>query len=181
MKKCYKKRVLLCIAAMFSAFAVLFSGCGEKNEYILDESTFFFVMNNLQYYPEQYQGKNIEFACFTYDLTDVDGAVYRCGVRKCSSGYGCTCGNDTIIGFILDYGGKIPEPKNQSENTNEKTWINLKGTLASSNKTKISIYAYNADGSVDETRIETIEFLTFSVEKLSIITDYSGLNYYVVK
>lgn len=167
---------------ILSLILILFMtlSCGV-DEYILNERTFFLVMTNMQYYPEQYLQKPIEYDCFTYDLTDTDGRVYRCGVRKCSSGYGCNCGKDTVIGFILDYGEEIPEPKNQSEDTPDKTWIHVSGTIASAEKTKIKIYSYNADGEVDYSTIETIEFLSFKVETLTKISDYSDLNYYVTK
>lgn len=173
-----KKSFLIILSLIFILFTN--SSCG-RNEYVLNEETFFLVMTNMQYYPEQYVDKPVEYVCFTYDLTDTDGNVYRCGVRKCSSGYGCKCGKDTIIGFILDYDGDIPEPKNQSEETPDKTWVHLVGTVASEQKKKIKIYAYGADGEVDFSTIETIEFLSFKVETLTLISDYSGLNYYVTK
>lgn len=157
------------------------AACGQNNNYVLNEKTFFLVMTNMQYYPEQYENKEVAFDCFTYDLTDVDGNIYRCGVRKCSAGYGCQCGKDTVIGFLLVYDGDIPDPKNQSEDTNEKTWVHLSGRLLSSEKTRICIFAYDANGEVDKNTTETIEFLTFRIESLSLIEDYSNLNYYVTK
>ena len=174
-----RKRLLFC--GLLAIFVLSFVSCAKEKEYKLNESTFFLVMTNMQYYPEQYLNKNIEFDCFTYDLTDVDGNVYRCGVRKCSSGYGCKCGKDTVIGFLLRYDGSLPEPKNQSEDTNDKSWIHLSGTLTSTEKTKITVYAYNADGSINKNSTEIIEFLTFDVSEVSVISDYSGLNYYVTK
>ena len=137
-------------------------------------------MTNMIYYPEQYLDSRIQFDCFTYTLVDVDGKAYTCGVRKCSAGYGCTCGKDTIIGFILDYDGDIPAPKNQSEDTPDKTWIHLDGKLASAQKTDIRIYAYIGE-EIDYSTIETISFYTFKAEKLTVIEDYSSLNYYVTK
>ena len=159
---------------------VSFSACGDQDEYVLTEKTFFAVMTNIQFFPEKYVGKNLEFDCFTYSLTDVDGNEYLCGVRKCSAGYGCKCGKDTVIGFILDYDGDIPQPKNQSEDTNDKSWIHLKGSVKSKDFTEIKIYAYNGD-EIDVNSVETIKFLTYKVDALDIIEDYSGLNYYVTK
>lgn len=173
------KRIKCFIVIMFLIIFAMFCGCNEDG-YKLDESTFFLVMTNMQYYPEQYLEKNIEYDCFTYDLKDVEGKVYRCGVRKCSSGYGCRCGKDTVIGFILDYDGEIPSPRNQSEDTVEKTWIHLKGTLITTEKQKITVYAYNADGSITSDT-ETIEFLTMKVFEINKITDYDNLKYYVTK
>lgn len=173
-----KKEFLKILSLILIAFT--FSSCSDE-KYKLNEETFFLVMTNIQYYPEQYIGKNIEYDCFTYDLKDVDGNVYRCGVRKCSSGYGCKCGKDTVIGFILDYGGEIPAPKNQSEDTIEKTWVHLSGTLKSADKTKITVYAYDADGNEDKSKTEIIEFLRFEAKSLDVIEDYSSLNYYVTK
>ena len=177
-----KKRIpAVCASIMLLIFCFFASACGKDEEYKLNESTFFLVMTNIQYYPESYEDKNIEFDCFTYDLTDVNGKTYRCGVRKCSAGYGCKCGKDTVIGFILDYADEIPAPKNQSEDTNDKTWVHLSGSLTSCEKTKIIVYAYSGDGTPDETTTETIEFLRFRVNTLDKITDYSSLNYYVTK
>lgn len=170
----------IAIIALLTAFLVTVGACGKKNEYVLNEGTFFLVMTNMQYYPEQYEGAKIEFDCFTYDITDIDGVTYRCVVRKCSSGYGCNCGKDTVIGFFVE-NTELPEPKNQSEDTNEKTWLHIQGKLNSVGKKKIKIFSYNADGSVNTDVVETIEFLTFDVENFSVIEDYSGLNYYVTK
>ncbi len=170
---------ILCI---FLAIASLFcSACAKKKEYILTEDTFFLVMTNMQYYPEQYVNCTIEYDCFMYELTDVNGEKYTCGVRKCSSGYGCTCGQDTIIGFILDYAEELPAPRNQSEDSNEKTWIHLKGTLKDAKKTEITIPAYLPSGELDGDKTETISFLVFSVENYELIKDYSKLHYYVTK
>lgn len=155
-------------------------GCNTKKSYVLNEQTFFLVMTNIQYYPEQYMEKDIEFDCFTYLLEDINGNKYMCGVRKCSSKFGCTCGNDTIIGFILNYDHKIPEPKNQSLDNNDKTWIHLTGQIQSANKTDIQIYGYT-NGQIDYSIVETISMLSFNVNTLDIIDDYTNLNYYVTK
>lgn len=160
------------------ALVLLLSACGKK-DYALNEDTFFLVMTNMQYYPEQYLDSEIEFDCFTYELRDVDGNSYICGVRKCSSGYGCTCGNDTIIGFLLESDVPLPEPRNQSEDSNDKAWVHLKGTLRSADKTTITIHSYLPDSSVDPDTTEQIVFLIFRVSSCDPIEDYSGLNYYV--
>ena len=166
---------------IFSALTLVFAcSCQKTEDYVLNEKTFFMVMTNIQYYPKNYVGKDLEFDCFTYSLTDVDGNTYTCGVRKCSSGYGCRCGRDTVIGFILNYDGVVPEPRNQSENTNDKSWVHLKGKIDSDKFTEITIYAYNGDG-IDYSTTETIKFLTFNAESLIVIEDYSSLSYYVTK
>ena len=152
--------------------------CGPR-DYVLNENTFFMFMTNMQYFPEQYLKSNIEFDCFTYELKDVHGNSYMCGVRKCSSGYGCACGNDTIIGFVLEYDGELPAPRNQSEDTNDKTWVHLSGKIKSADKIKIEIKSYLPDGSENSNKNEFIEFLVFSVDSLELIEDYSNLNYYV--
>ena len=159
---------------------MLLCSCGKTTSYILNEQTFFLVMTNMQYYPEQYNGADIEYDCFTYKLTDINGKEYICGIRKCSSGFGCTCGKDTIIGFLLEYDGIIPEPRNQSEDSNEKTWVHIKGRLVSSEKKTIQIYAYNGD-EIDYNTIENILFLSMNVESIELIDDYSNLKYYVTK
>lgn len=170
-----KKRLL----ALAAALLLLLPGCGGPKDYTLDEETFFLVMTNMQYYPEQYLGSKLEFDCFTYELVDVDGSSYLCGVRKCSAGYGCTCGNDTIIGFVLDSDGALPAPKNQSDDSNDKTWVHLTGGLRDAEKETVTIHAYLPDGTVDPDRTEEIQFLVFEVESCELIEDYSGLNYYV--
>ena len=154
----------------------LLIACGGQTNYDLNEDTFFLVMTNIQFYPEEYVGKDISLDCFTYNVTDIDGNNHLCGVRKCSSAYGCKCGKDSVIGFILNYSGDIPEPKNQNDNTNEKTWIHISGQLAGENKTNIQIYGVNADGTSSDT-IETVQFLSFNVSTLNTISDYSNLNY----
>ena len=160
---------------------LLVAGCsnGQKS-YVLNESTFFLVMTNIQYYPEEYVNKDITYDCFTYNIKDVNNKEYLCGVRKCTAGFGCRCGKDTVIGFILNYEGDIPEPKNQYEDTNEKAWIHLVGQLASEEKTKIEINSYDAEGNVSN-QTEIVEFLSFNVASLETITDYSNLAYFVSK
>lgn len=166
---------------ILTVVCLLFCACSNKKEYVLDEGTFFLVMTNMQYYPEQYLDCDIEYDCFTYQLTDIYGKSYTCGVRKCSSGYGCTCGQDTIIGFILEYEGQLPPPKNQSVDGNEKTWVHLKGRMKSAEKTSVVVHSYLPNGEVDGDKNETILFLVFTVESCELIDDYSNLNYYVTK
>ena len=170
-----KKLLLVLIAVLV---CLTFAACGPR-DYVLNETSFFMVMTNIQYYPENYLQSNLEFDCFTYELTDINGKSYMCGVRKCSSGYGCTCGNDTIIGFVLEYDGELPAPRNQSEDTNEKTWVHLSGKLKSADKVKIEIRSYLSDGSIDPSKTEQIQFLVFAVENCELIADYSNLHYYV--
>ena len=105
------------------------------------------------------------------------GEEYTLGVRKCSSGVGCTCGNDTIIGFILDYDGSIPAAKNQSEDTNDKAWIHIAGKLESETPETIAIAAYT--NGVPNGQTEYIQMFRFSVSSLTAIEDYSSLAYYV--
>ena len=153
----------------------LLVGCSkEQKEYVLNESTFFLVMTNIQYYPEDYVGKNITFDCFTYELLTTENETYLCGVRKCASGFGCKCGKDTIIGFIMEKDIGLPEPKNQYENTNDKAWIHVTGQLETDEKTTFKIFG--ADNSEEE-----VQFLSFKVESFSLIEDYSNLHYYVEK
>lgn len=157
-----------------------FASCKGNDRVDLTEETFFFGMTTMQLHPESYVGKEITFDCFTYRLTDVNGVDYLCGVRKCSAGYGCNCGKDTVIGFILMYDGVIPEPRNQSEDTADKTWIHVEGTIENAEKTEIEIYAYNGDV-LDRSRVEKVVFYHFAVTSLTEIEDYSGLAYYVTK
>ena len=152
----------------------LLMGCGGTQSYNLNESTFFLVMTNIQYYPEEYLNKDITFDCFTYELSSTTGENYLCAVRKCSSGFGCKCGKDTIIGFIVSQDLGLPAPKNQYENTNDKSWIHVTGQIESVEKTKFSIYG--ADSS-----IEQVAFLSFRIDEFSLIDDYSNLHYYVEK
>ena len=152
---------------------LLLTQCGQQS-YVLNESTFFLVMTNIQYYPEEYLNKDITFDCFTYELSDTSGTKYLCCVRKCSSGFGCKCGKDTIIGFIVSQDLGLPAPKNQYENTNEKSWIHVTGQIESVEKTEFSIYG--ADSSVEQ-----VAFLSFRIDEFSLIDDYSNLHYYVEK
>ena len=172
------KRVL--IVLLIIALCLCFVACKGEERYDLTEDTFFYGMTTMQYYPEQYVGKAISFDCFTYRLTDVDGKEYICGVRKCSSGYGCNCGKDTIIGFILDYDGALPEPKNQSEDNGDKSWIHVEGSIASVEKEVIRIYAYQGD-EIDKNTVESVTFYHFAASSVTEIEDASGLNYYVTK
>lgn len=176
-------RRFLALVLMIGMACVLLTGCqsSKAQDYVLNEDTFFLVMTNMQYYPEQYLESNIEYDCFTYELEDVDGQTYICGVRKCSAGFGCTCGKDTIIGFILNYDGELPAPRNQSEDTVEKTWVHLNGKLQSTDKTTITIHSYLEDGSIDPDNTEQIQFLVFDVESYELIEDYTNLKYYVTK
>ena len=174
-----KKLLILCLL-VFVCVSVY--ACAGTTEYVLTERDYFKIMTNMLYYPEGYLDKDITFDSFTYRLTDVDGKEYMCAVRKCSAGYGCKCGKDTIIGFILDYDGEIPEPINQSEDTAEKTWIRTKGRLASAEKTYIKVFAYDEAGEIDyDAEPETVYFYTFKVSEMNVIEDYSGLAYYVTK
>ena len=168
-----RKNLLLLIPSLFALTAC-------QNNCNLTESTFFLVMTNIQYYPEEYVDKEISLDCFTYDVKDVSDKDYLCGVRKCTAGFGCKCGKDTVIGFILNYDGHIPEPKNQYEDTNEKSWIHISGKLTSVEKTKIEINSYDAEGNVTD-QTEIVEFLSFDVASLETITDYSNLAYFVSK
>ena len=173
MKKLFVVLLLLCLS--LTAFA-----CGGK-DVVLTEDTFFYGMLTIQMYPDEYVGKKISFDCYTYRLTDTDGNEYLCGVRKCSSGYGCKCGKDSVIGFILEYDGEIPEPKNQSVDTNDKTWIHVEGKLATADVTELEIFAYDENGQIDTSWREYVVFCTFAVSSLSRIEDASGLAYYVTK
>ena len=97
-----------------------------------------------------------------------------CVVRKCSSGFGCKCGKDTIIGFIVSNDVELPEPKNQYDDTNDKAWVHVTGQIKSSDKTTFEIY--NADSVPEE-----VSFLSLEIKDFSIIEDYSNLHYYVDK
>ncbi|MBP5404577.1 MAG: hypothetical protein J6Y74_01325 [Clostridia bacterium] len=169
-----KKAVVILLVLLF-LFA---AACGGQDGYVLTEDNFFLVMTNMIYYPQQYADKEITFDAFTYALTDVEGREYMCAVRKCSSGYGCNCGKDTVIGFILDYDGEIPAPRNQSADGADKTWIHTTGKLVFTDDfapTEIRIYA--ADGST----VETVSFYTFRAAELTLIENYSDLQWYVTK
>ena len=168
-----KKRILLIVPALFGLVA-----CEE--DCVLTESTFFLVMTNIQYYPEQYMNKEITLDCFTYNVIDIREEEYLCGVRKCTAGFGCKCGKDTVIGFILNYDKEIPLPRNQYEDTNDKSWIHIVGKLASEEMKEIEIYSYDADGNVTD-QTEIVKFLTFNISSLETITNYSNLAYFVSK
>ena len=169
-----KKKSLTLLAIPF-----LLTSCGG-DKCVISENRFFLLMDNILRYPEEYINKELTLDCFTYDIRDVNDSLTVCGVRKCSAGYGCTCGRDTIIGFILNYEGEIPAARNQYENNVEKTWIHITGHLANKQKTTITIYSYNADGT-PSTNTEQIQFLTLNVETLELITDYQNLHYYVTE
>lgn len=167
------KRLFLLIPSLFALV-----GC--ENNCNITESTFFLVMTNIQYFPEEYVDKEITLDCFTYNVKDVNNKEYLCGVRKCTAGFGCKCGKDTIIGFILNYEGNIPSPKNQYEDTNDKSWIHITGKLTSIEKTPIEINSYDSEGNIlDQT--EVVEFLSFDISSLETITDYTNLAYFVSK
>jgi uncharacterized membrane protein YcgQ (UPF0703/DUF1980 family) len=153
--------------------SLLLSGCGD-NKYVMNENTFFLVMTNIQFYPEEYVDKELTFDCFTYQLTSITGEEYLCVVRKCSSGFGCKCGEDTIIGFIVNKDLGLPEPKNQYDDTNDKSWVHIVGELKTTEKTQFEIYNKNQEP-------EPVQFLTIQVNDFSIIEDYSNLHYYVDK
>ena len=161
------KKVVVLLSVPF-----LLSSCSKN--YDMNESTFFLVMTNIQYYPEDYINKDLSFDSFTYKLTSVQGDEYMCVVRKCSSGFGCKCGKDTIIGFIVDNDLDLPEPKNQYDDTNDKAWVHVVGQIKSSDKTTFEIY--NADNVPEE-----VSFLSIEIKDFSVIEDYSNLHYYVDK
>lgn len=167
------KRLFLLIPSLFALV-----GC--ENNCNITESTFFLVMTNIQYYPEEYVDKEITLDCFTYNVKDVNNKEYLCGVRKCTAGFGCKCGKDTVIGFILNYEGNIPSPKNQYEDTNDKSWIHITGKLTSIEKTPIEINSYDSEGNILE-QTEVVEFLSFDISSLETITDYTNLAYFVSK
>lgn len=152
----------------------ILGACNDQKSYNLTESTFFLVMTNIQYYPEEYLNQDITFDCFTYELTSVEGETYLCGVRKCASGFGCKCGKDTIIGFIMEKDIGLPTPINQYEDTNEKSWIHVTGQITSTDKTAFNILT--ADNNEEE-----VQFLSFKVHDFSLVEDYSDLHYYVEK
>ena len=172
------KKTKTAVVVLLLILCVSFSACGPK-DYVLNEQTFFLVMINIQARPQQYVDSTLEFDCFTYELADVaNGTTYICGVRKCSAGWGCSCGKDTIIGFVLRYDGELPAPYNQYEDNNEKTWVHLKGKLKSADKLTITINSY-VDGVLDLNNTEQIQLLEFVVESCELIEDYSNLHYYV--
>ena len=169
-----KKKVLSLLAVPF-----LLMGCAS-DKCVISENRFFLLMDNILRYPEEYINKELTLDCFTYNITDVNDNVTVCGVRKCSAGYGCTCGRDTIIGFILNYEGEIPAARNQYENNVDKTWIHITGHLTNKQKTTITIYSYNPDGT-QSPDTEQIQFLTLNVETLELVENYQNLHYYVTK
>lgn len=183
-----QKRLKTIVIALLLSFVCLFAACGaEKDEngnkiYRLNEQTYFRVMSNMLMFPEQYNGSIIELDFFTYEIEDIHGEKYLCGVRHCASGYGCNCGKDTVLGFVLDYDGELPAPKNQSAPNNDKSWIHAKGKLSSTEKVLMEIYAYGADGSIDYSKDpEQIYFYRYIVEEYSPIEDTSSLHYYLDK
>ena len=170
------KHAIRHILSALVILAAILSGAGC--DYVLNERTFFKTMTNMLAFPSSYIGSEIELDCFVYELTDVEsGKEYTLGVRKCSSGVGCTCGNDTIIGFILNYDGAIPAARNQSEDTNDKAWIHIAGKLESDTPETIAIAAYT--NGVPNGSTEYIRMFRFAVSSLSEIEDYSSLAYYV--
>ncbi|MBO4251795.1 MAG: hypothetical protein J5911_03930 [Clostridia bacterium] len=169
--------VLFIVSAL--TFCCFFSACAVNGDII--EEDFFMSMTNIQQYPKNYSDIDIRYDCFTYKLTDINGQDHLCGVRQCSSGFGCTCGNDTIIGFLLEYDGEIPEPRNQSEKSVEKTWVHIEGRLKDTELREIQIYAYT-DGKIDyQKKPETVKFLVLTVSEINLINDYQNLKYYVTK
>ena len=170
------KHAIRHILSALVILAAILSGAGW--DYVLNERTFLKTMTNMRGFPSWYMRSEIELDCFVYELTDVEsGKEYTLGVRKCSSGVGCTCGNDTIIGFILDYDGAIPAARNQSEDTNDKAWIHIAGKLESDTPETIAIAAYT--NGVPNGSTEYIQMFRFAVSSLSEIEDYSSLAYYV--
>ena len=155
---------------------LLLAGCTADGN--IKENRFFLTMYNIQLYPEEYINKTITLDCFTYDIEDINGAITTVGVRKCPSAYGCKCGKDSVIGFILNYAGEIPPARNQAEDSVEKTWIHVTGKLASNNKITIELPGTDANGNPIT---DSIQFLTLNVESLNLIEDYQNLNWYVTK
>lgn len=154
----------------------LLSGCTADGT--IKEERFFLTMYNIQLYPEEYVDKLITLDCFTYDIEDISGKIITTGVRKCSSSYGCQCGKDSVIGFILNYDGQIPAARNQSEDSVEKTWIHVTGYLSSQEKTTIELSSTDVNGNPIS---DYIQFLTLNVKTLDLIEDYQNLHYYVTK
>ena len=155
---------------------LVLTGCTADGN--IKENHFFLTMYNIQLYPEEYIKKQITLDCFTYDIEDINGIVTTVGVRKCPSAYGCKCGKDSVIGFILNYDGEIPPATNQAEDSVEKTWIHISGKLASQEKTTIELPSTDVDGNPIT---DSIQFLTLNVETLELIEDYQNLNWYVTK
>ena len=154
----------------------LLNGCTSDGN--IKENRFFLTMYNIQLYPEEYVNKQITLDCFTYDIEDINGVVTTVGVRKCPSAYGCKCGKDSVIGFILNYDGEIPPATNQMEDSVEKTWIHVSGKLANQEKTTIELASTDVNGNPIT---DSIQFLTLNVDSLNLIDDYQNLNWYVTK
>lgn len=179
-----KSTLAACVALVLM---LSITGCSNSNspkDYVLTEDTFFLMLTNLNYYPETYLNHDLEFDAFTYNIKDIEGNDHLAIVRKCSSGFGCKCGRDTIIGFLVNPENSnisFPEPKNQSEDTNDKAWVHVKGTMPSADKTTITINSYNADGSINPDKTEELQMLTLNVSECTPIEDSSGLAYYVTK
>ena len=165
-KKTYKKITLLL------GVPLLLTGCSVN--YDMNEKTFFLVMTNIQSYPEEYIDKTISFDSYTYELTSTKNENYLCVARKCSSGYGCKCGKDTIIGFIVDEDLGLPAPKNQYDDTNDKSWVHVVGQIKSTEKKEFEIYG-------QDNVAETVQFLSLNITSFTVIEDYSNLHYYVDK
>jgi len=155
---------------------LLLTGCTADGN--IKENRFFLTMYNIQLYPEEYVNKQITLDCFTYDIEDINGKITTTGVRKCPSAYGCKCGKDSVIGFILNYDGEIPAARNQAEDSVEKTWIHVTGKLASQEKTTLELASTDIDGNPIT---DNIQFLTLNVSTLNLIDDYQNLNWYVTK
>ena len=47
-------------------------GCTSQKSYVLNESTFFLVMTNIQYYPEEYVNKDLTFDSFINGVNILD-------------------------------------------------------------------------------------------------------------
>lgn len=169
---------VLLICTLCACFAL--PACGKEGEkrYSLSEATFYKVMYNMVYFPDQYLGATIDLDCFVYEIEDAKtGELFVCGVRKCPSNVGCKCGNDSVLGFLLSYGGTIPAARNQTANDSDKTWIHIAGSLAGTDLTGVNVYTYDAEGNKTDS-VEKIYFCTMNVSELTEI-DGSGLNYYV--
>ncbi len=178
-----KKTRIICVALACITLLLAFAAC-TKTEWVLNEGNFFFTMDNVLRFPGRYYNNTFDLNCFTYQLTDVNGKTYMCGVRHSSSEYGCTCGNDKIVGFVLDYDGEIPTPINQSDKYSvEKAWIHVRGKITSEEYVKISVWAFT-DGQPDQSKpVETIALPLLTVESLTVLTEeeYKNLQQYGVK
>ncbi len=179
MRSFLKKIALaVCFLCALGAFSACGDGNSEPKHYTLTETTYFAVLKNMLYFPEGYLDSTLDLDCFIYEVEDVEtGVVYPCGVRKCPANFGCKCGNDSILGFLLRYDGEIPAARNQTTNDSDKTWIHLSGTLENAELTAITVYSYGADGNPTG-KTEKIYFCSLQVDSLTEI-DGSGLKYYV--